>query len=74
MEGRTRETYNFLGRATIRGEMPIELKDSWFSVKTIEVVRRESSGMVQLHLHEGVKFLPLGNELRISQTLSYSPT
>ena len=28
-----------LGRPVVRGETPIELGDSWFSAKTIEVVR-----------------------------------
>ena len=58
MEGRTRETYNFLGRTTTRGEMPIELKDSWFSVKTIKVERRGDSGKVKLYFNKGVKVLP----------------
>jgi len=38
-EERTRDCSNNLGRLVHRGEMPIELGDSWFSAKAIKVAR-----------------------------------
>ena len=38
MEGRTGDCGKTLGRPVIRGERPIELGNSWFSAKTMEVV------------------------------------
>jgi len=39
MEERTRDCCKNLGRLVHRGEMPIELGDSWFSAKAIKVAR-----------------------------------
>ena len=38
-EERTRDCSKNLGRLVHRGEMPIELGDSWFSAKAIKVAR-----------------------------------
>ena len=40
MEERTGDCGKNLGRSVVRGKKPIELGNSWFSAKTIEVVRR----------------------------------
>lgn len=39
MKGRTGDCSKNLGRTAVSGDMLIELGNSWFSAKTIEVVR-----------------------------------
>lgn len=39
MEERTGDCSKILGRSVVSGKKPIELRNSWFSAKTILVVR-----------------------------------
>ena len=43
MKGRTGDCSKNLGRTAVSGDMLIELGNSWFSAKTIEVVRHKKS-------------------------------
>ena len=57
VEGRTGGCSKNLGRPVIRGKKPIELGNSWFSAKTIEVVRHYYSYKVKHWMEYRVKVI-----------------